>query len=568
MATEYCGFDSLSPEVILRVLTSCRYDDIIYFASTSRRYYYLVHQSAALQLQMELEANGLELSDYAVASKQKSTNLLRQLYEYRDDWLYLRFGPPAHHEFTMNEFVQDVFQDALETYEIQPGNTNETTLHRIELATGARRSVTFETNFFNLQSDPSQNLAVLAEKNDLATISCSRDVWEDSSIPIQIMNDTLVLHLMSWGGEVSLNDHPAQVLICNWKSGQILNRILVLGSCAPRFLSPTSLMLLCKTQYHSDDVPTIELVVYENVQHPLSDTLPPAGTLIGDLSPLEPRFTFRFPTLSSTFALAKYSEPVWAAPGASTLHPTRSLFVPDPSCEILRIALFNVTEGGTSSTPFQVLVSKTQLLSHIASAKAKPENSAVVLSWKDWGERATRWIETEGSTAKRTIHGTRWVRLPEDGPQCINLLEFHGPTVRRFLPSSNARPTRKPEGDEELPSLMKTWSESEEATRVHTVVKPGILETPVFAYPIVSRLPYRVAISPNPVVLTGQDWRINGEHIIGTPLFFCGEWVRVRKRGKGFEEARDTQPGRAIPFLFTPSRAKPTPFNSRTTSAI
>ena len=71
----------------------------------------------------------------------------------------------------INEFVQDVFQDALETYELRPGpeNMNETTLHHIELATGDRRSVTFGTNFFNLQSDPSQDLAVLAEKNDLIT---------------------------------------------------------------------------------------------------------------------------------------------------------------------------------------------------------------------------------------------------------------------------------------------------------------------------------------------------------------------------------------------------------------
>lgn len=357
-------------------------------------------------------------------------------------------------------------------------------------------------------------------------ITCYPDVWDDSSVPIQIMNDTLALHLMSWGAEVRPNDLPAQVLICNWKSGQILNHILTHGSCAPRFLSPSSLMLLCKIRPSYDGVPSIDLVVYENVQEPICDRLPPAGTLIGDsLSPLEPFLIFQFPTLNSNFAPARDSEPVWAAPGASAPHSTRSLFVPDPHCEVLRIVLFNSTEDGSSSTPFQVIISKAILLSHVASAKAKSESSTTVLPWEDWGETATRWIEINGSPGKRTVYGTRWVRLPEDGSDYINVIEFHSPTVRRFSSSSTAQRIRKPKKGGQLPSLMKTWSGLEETTRVQTVVKPGILETPIFCYPVVSRLPYRVAILPEPVTLMGQDWKINGQHIVGTPVSV----LRVRR---------------------------------------
>lgn len=350
-------------------------------------------------------------------------------------------------------------------------------------------------------------------------ISCSRDIWDDSSVPVQIWNDTLALHLMTWGAEFAPNDWNGEVLICNWKSGQLLNYISVPGTCSPRFLTPTSLVLLCKTVELDDPTPAIQLAIYDDVQKLPSDKLPPAGTLIGDdLSPLQPSLVFRFPTLSSIFSPAKQTEPVWAAPGACRMDHGQSLFIPDSSCEVLRIVLLTVTESRASSTPFQVLVSKAQLLSHIARSKVGPENGPVVLLWQDWGEEATRWIESDGPPAKRMVHGTRWVRLPEDGPRCITLLEFHGPTVRRFSSSSTARHIRRTKRSEELPNLMRTRSESEETTHVHTVVKPSILETSIFCYPIVSRLPYRVAVLPEPVEHSGQDWRINGERIVGTPV--------------------------------------------------
>ncbi|KAF8601443.1 hypothetical protein BDV93DRAFT_558521 [Ceratobasidium sp. AG-I] len=545
MIAEYCGLGSLSPEVILRILTNCRYDDIISFASTSCQYYYLVHESTTLQLQMELQANGLELSDYARANGQKPVDLLRALYEYRDDWLYMRFGPSTHYEFRAEEFAIELYQDTLETCRLLATvDLTEAEVHHIELATGVRRSVIVRGNFFCMQSDPSQDLIVRVQKIDLTTednigrgyihiralssdiphplaahptipfkVHRFPEIWDESSIPIQIMNDTLVLHLVPYGPGVMFND-PAQILIGNWKSGQILNHISTHVSCVPRFLSPSSLVLLCKTQGPDDHVPLIELAVYENVQDPLSDNLPPAGTFIGDpVHSLKPCFTFGFPIMNSAFADAKYFNPIWASGGACKLHSACSRFVPDPSCEVLRIVIYV-----SPLPPVQVLISKVQLLSHIARAKRNLDSSTVGLPWQDWGERATRWIEAEDLPGKQTIHGTRWVRLFEGASQCIRVLEFHSPTVRRFPSSVTAGRVRKPKGNEQLPSLMKTWSESEETAHVYTVVEPGILNSPMFCDPVVSRLPYRVAMLPGPVVLAQQDWRINGQHIVGTPV--------------------------------------------------
>lgn len=56
----------------------------------------------------------------------------------------------------------------METYEIQL-EMNQTLLHHIELATGVRHSTRFALGFFNLQSDPSQDLLVLVEKNEVVT---------------------------------------------------------------------------------------------------------------------------------------------------------------------------------------------------------------------------------------------------------------------------------------------------------------------------------------------------------------------------------------------------------------
>lgn len=43
---------------------------------------------------MELQANGLKLSDHAIASEHGSVKLLRQLYEYRDGEPKLSYGLP------------------------------------------------------------------------------------------------------------------------------------------------------------------------------------------------------------------------------------------------------------------------------------------------------------------------------------------------------------------------------------------------------------------------------------------------------------------------------------------
>lgn len=84
------------------------------------------------------------------------------------DWLYVRFGPSVDYEFIAKEYVHDLHQDALETYEIRPaGNTYGAGVHHIELATGVRRSITYESDFFNMQSDPRQDLVVFAQKDDL-----------------------------------------------------------------------------------------------------------------------------------------------------------------------------------------------------------------------------------------------------------------------------------------------------------------------------------------------------------------------------------------------------------------
>jgi hypothetical protein len=51
---------------------------------TCHQYYNLVVHSISLQLRMELQANGLELSDEKLLNELGATMLLDRLYEYRD----------------------------------------------------------------------------------------------------------------------------------------------------------------------------------------------------------------------------------------------------------------------------------------------------------------------------------------------------------------------------------------------------------------------------------------------------------------------------------------------------
>jgi hypothetical protein len=342
-------------------------------------------------------------------------------------------------------------------------------------------------------------------------LPCNLYVWEDASVPIQIMGDILALHLMTWGADIPPDDLPSEVLICNWKSGQLLNWITVSGICSPRFFTPTSLILIRKTFATEADAsaPVLDLAIYENVGLS-SQLIHSTGNLEkGQLTSMSPSVVFRLPKLNQLYSPAKDAEAVWASPASYPLGTNHSMFVPDPSSQILRLVLLSSTETGHAATPLQIFVSKDNLLHHLAKPKS---SKPIIYEWQDWGESATRWLETEGTPSKRTVHGTRWVRSPHaDDPSYVPaVFNFHATTVRRFATPLGV-------GHLGLPPLMKALG-GDNNDSVAAVVKPGSLRSPLFCYTVVSRLPYLKTTLDEQVEFTGHTWRITGERLIQTPV--------------------------------------------------
>ncbi|KAG8764035.1 hypothetical protein FRC12_008323, partial [Ceratobasidium sp. 428] len=82
MSQQPVAFMSLPEELLIRILQLGNLQDILRFSATCHTYFQLVSNTAILQLQIELEANRLQLS--SGLTRVESQDLLESLKRYRD----------------------------------------------------------------------------------------------------------------------------------------------------------------------------------------------------------------------------------------------------------------------------------------------------------------------------------------------------------------------------------------------------------------------------------------------------------------------------------------------------
>ncbi|KAG8682296.1 hypothetical protein FRC08_015046, partial [Ceratobasidium sp. 394] len=150
-------------ELIVKIILYCAYVSILRFSSTCKLCHALVNRSSAIQLQIELEANGFQISDKAhqALSDATAAQLLDEFKRYRDGWLYLKLGrafrlEPADADMRLYELRQGFYAAALSSTHALPGIVKLT-----HLSTGSTSLLSLGLNFSEFQIDPSQDLMVL-----------------------------------------------------------------------------------------------------------------------------------------------------------------------------------------------------------------------------------------------------------------------------------------------------------------------------------------------------------------------------------------------------------------------
>ncbi|KAG8784764.1 hypothetical protein FRC12_018322 [Ceratobasidium sp. 428] len=533
-------------------------------AQTCKPYHELITHSSAIQLQIELEGNGFQVSVEAREAMFNGTaaQLLNEFKRYRDGWLYLKLGSalkidPVDADMRLYELRQGFYAAALSTTHALPG-----IVKLIHLATGSTRLLTLGLNFSEFQIDPSQGLMVLVaieeSISETSTIhlrsvldgspheGTQHPDWKiqlpfpmyrrSSGIFIEIMDDLLAVKYVSFDKDLT------EILIWNWRRAILLNRIRCTGpSCTFGFLTPNSIILF---QSASVEDPEVSLLVFDNVRTPrIPVSNHPGHYVTSEYEPLVPRVLFEFPPFipGSLAYLLLRAEP------APTLASSGSApFLPRPDARILQLSMTVIRNYGQARglSQYQFFISKEKLLKHILPLDDLPEPSEypIKVPWNGWGEYTTRLFETRSAISPwicRT-YGTRFIQsspLRDDEDELpheyISVLDFHTPTVRRFS-SQDEHPSMwdSKEGrrhidlnstDEDLEHVTNTLlskiadpARDQNMTCVDTIDEDVPSKTPFNGDILVTRLPYRIVTRVQPLP-KHSGWMMDNNSVIGMP---------------------------------------------------
>ncbi|KEP48338.1 putative F-box-like domain protein [Rhizoctonia solani 123E] len=553
--------DNLPQELIFRILEFCGWYAMIQLSLTCKTYHRLVRGSRVFELHSELQSSGYQLSDNGSQRNEAGdvVKLLKEFRAFQDGWLYLKLGKPqvqdsADPDMRLYELRQGYYAAALSTSYAQPSIVKITDLH-----SGTSTKISPGVQFSEFQIDPSQGLVVLvsieSHVTETSTVhlrssltglphaSASQPDWtirlpfhmerRSSGIFVEVMDELLAVKYVSFEKNVS------NILIWNWKSSVLLNRIECCGmSCTFGFFTPSSLVI-----FQSINDSGVNMLVYNHIRSP-SD-LPERSLAEFEVSsyPIQtPGFEFAFPEFpegASAYLLMR-SEPV---PTLGTTGP--AIFMPTPASRIIQLSMSIIQSTGPERglRQYQIFLSKQRLLKCMA---AYDLDSALPIRVppEDWIEHSTRWFTTSVAVSPwicRT-YGTRFIQThphvgdddDQDQPlEYLSVLEFHEPTIRRMtdlgcdthLSMWSSGEMRQHvdwnSPDEVIEYFVNTLRKQsapaeEDAVFVDIIDETVPSYTPFNGKTLVTRLPYRIVIRKKPLT-KHSGWMMDNNLIIGMP---------------------------------------------------
>ncbi|KAG9084644.1 hypothetical protein FRC06_003963 [Ceratobasidium sp. 370] len=542
-------------ELLIRMLQFCNSQEILRFSGTCRRFLELVRGTASLQLQIELEANRLQVADHYVQTNQHE--LLEALKRYRDNWLDLRLDrgqpislTPGERKLMRPQLHNGLFGDVYSKSDLAGGSIRADAIQLILLdEPESGWNITFDVIFHQFTMDPTQDLIVLAsiDEADWSTLTlrfCSlktglaHPLAEQPLIVLQIeftiypsltydtisilvAGELLVLNLVSSGLLAGLV--LCDVLIIDWRIGALLSHMGIYGGfCSTTYLGSGRLAVftadMTGPRTNGLMATSMNLSLFNQICTP-RDESPWQDNNVCDVSAcprISPALDLKFPTFQPGTGISIYLFGARSAPPLGKVAPCRSKFVPDPWCQVLGLTM-RVFRDRTYQE-FIIFVDAQRILHHLP--RASPQTSTEPLPWEAWGEYATRWIEVR--LIRHTMygfHGPRFVTGQYlDGDAQLIVADFNPVLFKRLNARELARNSPEVTKDKALthdgwprltPDLQERRMVVENVDEGTPTVVEGYTETP-----IMSRLPYRVAVVGGPSIAY-DDWMIDGNRLIG-----------------------------------------------------
>lgn len=338
---------------------------------------------------------------------------------------------------------------------------------------------------------------------------------------------------------------PNEILIWGWKSGTLLNRVNIEGTCSFGFLTSNCLSVFnCTDPWDLDH--SIGLFIYNDIrERPVgAPTIATDAWVATDYTALSPAVELEIPSRSAYMRnIIQHSTGSQRNPSASSSSAFR--ISQDPSVIHLTMSFCDDMDGTAWDDFYDIFVSKSKLLEY-TEGLAPSTRRLRRIDWGDWGEDSTRWFHSESlvgfDSGRWMMEGTRAIGTnyleQEDHYQkseYVSLLDFHPPTVRRF-PNvcGKYRSTSMWAGveiqhvdldssEEDRLELFKFMEDEDYGSGVFVDVIDE--HTPAFTEgfeggTIVSRLPYRTVTRKVPTDGWSR-WALDEDRIIEVPVSPC-----------------------------------------------
>ncbi|KAG9096726.1 hypothetical protein FRC06_008392 [Ceratobasidium sp. 370] len=519
---------------------------------------------ASLQFQIELGSNGLQISnDDPYKSRQELAGALRR---YCNNWLDLSLDTgqaiiraPNGEQYTLWELRDGLFASAYTETGFHSMQANAVQVIRLDDPT-SRWAVTFEDDFHELTIDPSQDLLVLAAVNlinsamlslrfcslttglahplarrPLLTLQLEFGVtpfWAYSTIALSIVDELLILNLISHNIHEPYVKLLYDVLVIDWHSGTLLNHIgSRRGFCSAGCLDRDRLVVfaadIANWDVNAPGPNSMRLLLYDQIRIPHARG-PRQDEAICDVSAhpaLSPILRLDFPVFLPEVSVVVID--FLLRPGSTPSHIPLcdSKFITDPFRRTLSLNVRFVTIDGDGW--FVIFVDVRKLLCYLSQARSQQFTS---LSWDEWGEYSTRWIRPSDPPSPwiSWMDGSRFVKTAHaHGPAQPQLViaDFNTAIVRRFSTRESAKYRLFDANEEREVFAEGSWphitqdpeahQRGEREMAVYTVEEdlPTIIRN-LSTTPIVSRLPYRLTAIVG-LSVAYDSWMIDGNRLIG-----------------------------------------------------
>ncbi|KAG9124138.1 putative ATP-dependent RNA helicase DHR1, partial [Ceratobasidium sp. 392] len=441
--------DNLPNEIIIRILLFCTYRDVLAFSSACKKHHSIIYSSASLQLHIELEANGLQIAALSPDNTKDHPSLLEQLRQYRDTWLDLSLGPSREFDCGEEEMLLWELRDGVfaKSFSASSSNMGPDSMCFIPLgADGDLTRVEFGVVFSEFTMDLSQDLVVLAGIGSqewscgwvrLCSSATGRAHPQAKHSMLALELGFSVSNLMSFDITLEVKDELLvvkfasaekrlyEILVFNWKTGRLLNRI----SCdngIGNFVFLDNDRLVVWSACFEDERPALtalNLLVYQQISlNSFECNASDSGTFnIPMLPKLAPSFTFEFPKLHASSQVDLSGFLLRSDYGSGTNLAESTPFAHSRALT-LGLTMSLILEG--SFHPLRIFVDVCRLIGHLEQGK---EQAISKLSWKEWGECATRWFEdnVEPNHWICWMFGSRYIPSVEE---YLTVIDFHTPT--------------------------------------------------------------------------------------------------------------------------------------------